>query len=205
MSSPTTTHDTPEHTFVVLARIGRPHGVRGWLNVDLVGNHLREFVGCLVNLAAGEFTPILHNPTVKKTLRLTGAKPEHGTVKHIAFEGVTDRDAAVQLTNLLLALPLGALQDKARAQRVSNVAPLPELWYFEMYGLRVRDAENHELVGYIVAIEDLGRNTIISVALHRPTGKATTLAIPLEYPHWGKADLDRGEIPLAEWRQFVGA
>lgn len=204
MNSSSAAFLNPDRTFVVLGRVGRPHGVRGWLNVDLVGDHLREFVGSPVGLASGQLVPILHDPAIKNTLPLKGAQPEHGTVKHIAFEGVGDRETAAQFTNLLLVLPLTLMRTRARAQRTSSVVPLHELWYFEIYGLLVRDAENLEPIGHIAAVEDLGRNTVIAIAMHHSSAQVAPLEVPLDYPHWGKADLDRREILLAEWRLFLG-
>ncbi|MFZ5629496.1 MAG: hypothetical protein ACOY5B_10240 [Spirochaetota bacterium] len=195
----------PENSFVVLGRIGRPHGVRGMLHVDLAGNHLRDFVGQGVTLcSADKIDQLITAPKILKTLILQKAEPAHGDVDRIAFAGVADRDGAAQLTNLLIVQPIALMRQKARAQHGTHHVPVGNLWYFEVYGLNVIDSETHQPIGCISQIEDLGKNTLVTITLneaHSPGQQEITL--PLEYPHWGEADLDRQEIQLAEWRHFT--
>jgi ribosomal 30S subunit maturation factor RimM len=192
-----------ENAYVLLGRLGRPHGVRGMLHVDLAGNHLRDFIGQNVTLCSAEkIDPLIITPGILRTLTLEKAEPARGDVGRVAFAGVADRDSAARLTNLLIVQPLALMRQKARTQHGSQHVQISNLWYFEMLGLKVIDAEDNAFVGMITAIEDMGRNTLVCVALSADSAERH-LEIPLEYPYWGRADLDRQEIQLAEWRHFA--
>jgi ribosomal 30S subunit maturation factor RimM len=82
--------------------------------------------------------------------------------------------------------------------------PITRLWYFEMFGLTVVDSRDNQQIGHISAIEELGKNTLVTITLNeaRSPGQQE-ITLPLEYPHWGEADLDRNEIQLAEWQHFT--
>lgn len=205
MIQPSANRIDPENLFVVLGRIGRPHGVRGMLHVDLAGNHLRDFVGQSVELcSAAQIGQVISSPKILKNLTLEKAEPAHGEVGRVAFAGLTDRDSAAQLTNLLIVQPFALMRQKARAQHGSQHVPFANLWYFEMYGLGVVDSESKKTIGVISQIDDLGRNTLVTITLNEAhSAEQREITLPLEYPHWGEADLDRQEITLAEWQHFA--
>ncbi|MFO1480795.1 MAG: hypothetical protein U1F40_11405 [Turneriella sp.] len=205
MIQPPANHIDPQNSYVVLARVGRPHGVRGMLHVDLAGNHLRDFVGQTVELcSAAQIGQVITSPKILKTLTLEKAEPLQGEVNRVAFAGLSDRDSAAQLTNLLIVQPFALMRQKARAQHGSQHVPMANLWYFEMYGLSVVDSQSKIPIGIISQIEDLGKNTLITVTLNEAhSAQQREIILPLEYPHWGEADLDRQEITLAEWQHFI--
>ncbi|GAB4421945.1 MAG: hypothetical protein OHK0011_00100 [Turneriella sp.] len=195
----------PENSFVLLGRIGRPHGVRGMLHVDLAGNHLRDFVGQKVALCkADKVEQLVTAPNILKTLILEKAEPVHGDVDRIAFVGFADRETAAELTNLLVVQPISLMRQKARSQHGRQHVPLANLWYFEMFGLSVVDSRDKRQIGQISKIEDLGKNTVVTITLNKQHSHGVEeITLPLEYPHWGEADLDRNEIQLAEWQHFT--
>ncbi len=205
MIQPPANHIDPQNSYVVLARVGRPHGVRGMLHVDLAGNHLRDFVGQNVALCrADKIEQLITAPKILKSLVLDRAEPAQGDVDRIAFAGIADRDTAAELTNLLVVQPIALMRQKARAQHGSQHVPMANLWYFEMYGLSVVDSQSKIPIGIISQIEDLGKNTLITVTLNEAhSAQQREIILPLEYPHWGEADLDRQEITLAEWQHFI--
>lgn len=205
MIQPPANHIDPQNSYVVLARVGRPHGVRGMLHVDLAGNHLRDFVGQNVALCrADKIEQLITAPKILKSLVLDRAEPAQGDVDRIAFAGIADRDTAAELTNLLVVQPIALMRQKARAQHGSQHVPMANLWYFEMYGLSVVDSLSKIPIGIISQIEDLGKNTLITVTLNEAhSAQQREIILPLEYPHWGEADLDRQEITLAEWQHFI--
>jgi ribosomal 30S subunit maturation factor RimM len=195
----------PESFYVVLGRVGRPHGVRGMLHVDFAGSHLRDFVGESVALCrTDKIAQLVRAPTILQSMLLEQAEPANGDVNRVAFAGVTDRDAAARLTHLLIVQPLALMRQRARAQHASARMPITRLWYFEMFGLTVVDSRDNQQIGHISAIEELGKNTLVTITLNeaRSPGQQE-ITLPLEYPHWGEADLDRNEIQLAEWQHFT--
>lgn len=205
MIQPAAKATSPENSFVVLGRLGRPHGVHGMLRIDLAGEHLRDFVGQQIMLCQGEkIAQVITAPTILRTLTLDKAEPAHGTVSRLAFAGINDRTAAEQLTRLLLVQPIALMRQRARAQHGRQNVAIGHLWYFELYGLTVIDAESGAPIGHITQIEDLGRNTLVTVTLNEGQAAAQRdVVLPLEYPYWGEADLDRQQIQLAEWRHFA--
>lgn len=203
-SSPVNAIDA-ENSYVVLGRLGRPHGVRGMLHVDFAGSHLREFVGENVALCRmDKLAQLVRAPTILQSLLLEKAEPANGEVNRVAFAEVTDRDAAARLTHLLIVQPLTLMRQRARAQHKSARLPIIRLWYFEMFGLTVVDGRDNQPIGHISAIEELGKNTLVTITLNEVRDRAKReITLPLEYPHWGEADLDRNEIQLAEWQHFT--
>ena len=191
---------------VALARLGSPNGVRGALNVNQAGHHLRGFVGKKITVCkvTGGEAGILTNYTIKGDFTLLRAEPAKGDVTRVQFSEINDRDAAAALTNHVIAAPLAALRAAATAERKNEVISLTDLWYFELLGLSVLDAESGKEIGRIAAVEDLGLNTTVTI---EPAAAGSLivspLEIPLEYPHWQKPDLSERRIALAEWRAFL--
>ncbi len=205
MIQPAANPSDPVNLYVLLARLGRPHGVRGMLNVDLAGNHLRDFVGQTVEICnAKQISPVISAPKILKSLTLSKAEPAQGEVKRVAFAELEMRESAAELTSRLIVKPLALMRQMARAEHGARHVPMAQLWYFEIYGLTVLDARNKRPLGAISEIEDLGSNTLVTVTLNEEnSAQQREIILPLEYPHWGKADLDRQEITLAEWQYFL--
>ncbi len=192
---------------IVLGRIGRPHGVAGLLHVDRAGENLRAFIGKEIQLCKGHGNAAqLQQADVAKTLVLGRCEPAKGEVTRVQFAGMTDRDEAAALTNLLLAVPRADLAQIAAAKRTKPPQGLHDLWFFEIIGLTVIDAESSQAFARITHVEELGHNTLIALEpLPNQTLLTRNLDIPLEYPHWGNADQAAHTITLAEWKPFAEA
>ncbi len=194
-----------DDSLVVLARIGRPHGIRGEVCLDRVGQHLRKFVEKEVAICrAPVYQPVLPAATQVKTTRIVSLSPKTGPAARALFAGVESREVAQELTQSFIAAPLGTLREMAQKERGEGGVALEALWYFEMIGLRVVDAETLEPFARISAVDDWEKNTIVTLEpLPGENVLQSPLEIPLLYPHWGMADLYKREITLAEWRIFV--
>ncbi|AQZ66064.1 ribosome maturation factor RimM [[Actinomadura] parvosata subsp. kistnae] len=80
---------------LVVGRIGRPHGVRGDVTVEVRTDdpELRFAVG----------TPVATDPADRGPLVVTGRRWHKGVLL-LTFEGVTDRDAAEELRGTMLVI-----------------------------------------------------------------------------------------------------
>ena len=194
------------HPLVVLARIGSPHGVRGALSVNQAGEHLRDFTGKKILICPSQnvVNGILSNYTVKAEMLLNRVDPAKGIPARIELAGLTDRDVAKGLTNCLIATPLAELRAQVHAERAGESPNLHDLWYFEIVGLEVIEAESRKPVGKISQVEDLGLNTVVTVETP-PSGEkgAITFEIPLEHPNWQKVDLASHTISISDWQIFL--
>lgn len=191
---------------VVLARIGRPHGVRGGLSIDQAGENLHRFVNQKVAVCEITTGSVIGDFKTRATLTLSRVEPASGVPARIAFAEIADRDQAAALTHTAVCAPLSALRALAASGRKAPQAPLTDLWYFELIDLDVVDADSQTVIGKISRIDDMGLNTVLTVT---PAGGQALLAapldIPLSYPHWGEADLAARRVALAEWRIFADA
>lgn len=196
----------PTPPLVVLARIGSPHGVRGALSVNQAGEHLRDFAGKKILICPSQnvVNGILSNYTIKAEMQLNRVDPAKGVPTRIELEGLSDRDVAKGLTNCLIATPLAELRAQVHAERSGQSPSLHELWYFEIVGLEVVEAESRKPVGKITQIEDLGLNTVVTVETPASGEKgALTFEIPLEHPNWQKADLANHTVSISDWQIFL--
>jgi ribosomal 30S subunit maturation factor RimM len=191
---------------VVLARIGSPHGVRGALSVNQAGEHLRDFAGkkILICPTQNVVNGILSNYTIKAEMQLNRVDPAKGTPMRIELEGLSDRDVAKGFTNCLIATPLAELRTRVHAERAGQSPSMHDLWYFEIVGLEVIEADSRKPIGKITQVEDLGLNTVVTVETP-PSGEkgALTFEIPLEHPNWQKVDLDSHSVSLSDWQIFL--
>ncbi len=193
---------------VILARIGSPHGVRGALSVNQAGEHLRDFSGkkILICPAQNVVNGILHEYTVKAEMQINRVDPVKGTPLRLELDGLTDRDVAKGFTNCLIATPLAELRAQVQARRSGQSPNLHDLWYFEIVGLEVIEAEGRKPVGKITQVEDLGLNTVITVE-RPPAGDkgSTALEIPLDHPNWQSVDLANHTVSISDWQIFIPA
>ena len=114
-------------TLILIAELGRPHGVRGLLRVrDLSEAGLSAFADL--------------RDTAGRTYRLT----PHG-VDVVAVEGVADRDAAARLTGTKLYAPLASLPPAGEG----------EFYLADLVGLRA-EGQTGETYGKVTAVEDHG-------------------------------------------------
>lgn len=149
---------------------------------------------------------IIAAESASKSIRLKRCDPAKGEVARVTFEGLADRDQAATLTNLLIAVPRSELSELAAAARKGEPEHLSDLWFFEMIGLAVRDAESTTPFARITAVEELGQNTLVTLEpLPGQTLLTRRLELPLEYPHWQNVDVSRNEVTLSEWKAFAEA
>ena len=136
-----------EPLFLAVGRLGRPHGVRG----DIVMNVLTDFPERLkpgVQVYVGPDRQLLRIVRVRS----------HGEKLLVAFEGIAQREAAGMLRNQLVLV------------RAADVPPLPEGEYYhhQLLGLQVVTDQGQPL-GRVIEILETGANDVYVV--RRETGK----------------------------------
>jgi 16S rRNA processing protein RimM len=133
---------------VVVGRIGRPHGVRGEVTVEVRTDDpdLRFAPGAV----------LLTEPAERGPLTVVGHR-WNGEVLLLAVEGIDSREAAEEIRNTELLVPvadLPALED-------------PDAFYdHQLVGLAARLIDGSEL-GEIVAVRHEGGDLLV---VHRPDG-----------------------------------
>jgi 16S rRNA processing protein RimM len=121
----------PAH--LVVGRIGRPHGLRGEVRVEVMTDFPERRFAPGSRLLAGD-----HDGPGLAVLEVGSVRP-HGSVLLVRFQSVASRESAAQLNGLRVWIPL------------EEAAPLAADAYYE-----------HELVGCAVATADgapIGRVT----------------------------------------------
>ncbi|MBA3338985.1 MAG: hypothetical protein H0T54_04430, partial [Geodermatophilaceae bacterium] len=83
---------------VVIARVGRPLGVRGEVTVELRTDAPQE------RFAVG--STLVTDPPERGPVRIEAAR-QHGSAWVLSIEGVADRPTAESLRNTLLLIPAG--------------------------------------------------------------------------------------------------
>ncbi len=136
---------------LVVARVGRAHGIRGEVTVELRTDAPGErFVpGARLHLTGA------HSLRGVEELVLAGVRDHNGTLL-LAFEQVGDRTAAEALRGALLEADVPDESDE------------PDAWYdHQLVGLRVLDPAGAEL-GEVVAVEHPPAQDLLVV--RRPDG-----------------------------------
>lgn len=111
---------------LTVARIGRAHGVRGEVTVEVRTDRPDERFVPGVTLWVAEGTA---GPGVPRSLELRTARP-HRELLLLSFEGVQGRDAAEALRGAVLEAEVPEASDE------------PDAWYdHELVGLEVRDPD----------------------------------------------------------------
>jgi 16S rRNA processing protein RimM len=137
----------------VVARIGRAHGLRGEVSVEV-----RTDVPEKRFVAGAVFAT---DPAERGPLTLAGAR-DQGGVLLLAFEQVPDRSAAEALRGTLLIVDADASDE-------------PDAWYEdELVGLRVEDPAG-ALLGELVRLETGGAQDLLVV---RPTVGGELVRVP---------------------------
>jgi 16S rRNA processing protein RimM len=152
--------------WIEVGTIGRPHGVRGEVNVRL------HQAASPALLALRDARLKLGGSTRPCSLDAFRAVGDRAVVR---FSGVADRDAAAALTHAALLAP------------VSLFPPLEEddaYYAFELEGMTAVDEETQP-VGRVRTLTSFGAGDILVVALER-TGEE--LLLPFAEPYVGKVD-----------------
>jgi 16S rRNA processing protein RimM len=132
---------------VVIGRIGRAHGVRGEVSVDLRTDEpdRRFLVGNEVGISPARSLP---------SLRIASVRPHSGRLL-VSFEQVRDRTAAEQLRGAMISV------DVDPGDRPED----PEEFYdHQLVGLRVRSAADAEL-GTVDSVLHLPAHDVLAVRL----------------------------------------
>jgi len=134
---------------VVVARIGRPQGVRGEVTVEVRTDAPEE------RFAAG--SSLITDPPERGPLRIAAAR-QHGSAWVLAIEGIEDRPSAETLRNTLLLLP---------ADQRPRLDQVDEFYDDQLIGLRATDTAGTEL-GEVVRISHLAGELLV---IRRPSGR----------------------------------
>jgi 16S rRNA processing protein RimM len=137
---------------LVVARVGRAHGIRGEVTVEVRTDVPEErFVpGALLHVPGGD-----HDPALPATLTLASVRDHNGTLL-LRFAEVADRSGAEALRGALLEADV-----PAEAQE-------EDAWYdHQLVGLRVVDPAGAAL-GEVVAVEHPPAQDLLVV--RRPSG-----------------------------------
>jgi 16S rRNA processing protein RimM len=158
-------------TWVTVARLGRTHGLRGEIGIDLVSLTPSDLQ------AIGSFT-WRGRRGESRELRLVGIRPGGGRM--IAqFSGVEDRDQAMVLTNGELCV---------ERERVPDAGP-GQAYTYQLLGLRVVDVGGREL-GVVKEVLRTGAHPVYVVQ-----GEGEIL-IPAAAPILKSVDLAAGVITV---------
>jgi 16S rRNA processing protein RimM len=137
-------HGPGEQVERVVGRIGRPHGVRGEVSVDVRTDSpdLRFAIGSSLRTEPPAAGPVV----------VAGSRWHSGRLL-LEFRGVTDRDAAEAFRGLLLLVDVPADE---------SPADVDEFFDHQLIGLDVRDASG--LVGVVGEVLHLPAQDVLMVA-----------------------------------------
>ena len=134
---------------VIVGRVGRPHGVRGDLVIGVRTDEpdLRFAVGAVLDLHE---EPDPGEPGDQHTLTVARARWHSGQLL-VAFEGITDRTAAGELTGSWLSVDSGQLP---------RTGDPDEFRDHELIGLSVRTSAG-EAVGVVTDVLHHGQDLLV--------------------------------------------
>jgi 16S rRNA processing protein RimM len=133
-----------QQALVVVARVGAPHGVRGWVKVDCFGGAPSEPLMSAKHWFIGE-------PHAWQQAEVTEIAT-HGQRIAVRLDGMTDRDAASRLRHKQVALERSALPPTASG----------EYYWHDLQGLQVTNLQNQAL-GEVVDLIETGANQVLVV------------------------------------------
>jgi len=164
---------------VIVGRVGRPHGLRGELVIGVRTDEpdLRFTVGAVLD-ASEEPEPTGDRHT------LTVARMRwHSGQLLVAFEGVTDRTAAGELTGRWLSVDSGQLP---------RTGDPDEFRDHELIGLSVRTPDG-EQVGVVTDVLHHGQDLLV---IKRADGGDDESLVPFVKAIVPEVDLDRGLLVI---------
>ena len=132
---------------VIVGRVGRPHGIRGEVVIGVRTDEpdLRFAVGATLDVAEQE-----EGPADGKRLTVAAARWHSGQLL-VAFEGITDRTAAAELTGSWLSVDSSQLPD---------IPDPDEFRDHELIGLSVRTADG-DRVGVVTDVLHYGQDLLV--------------------------------------------
>lgn len=161
---------TPD--MVVVARIGRPQGVRGEVTVELRTDAPEE--------RFAEGSTLITEPPDRGPLRIKAAR-QHGSAWVLSIEGIEDRPAAETLRDTLLLVP---------AAERPELDQVDEFYDDQLMGLRAVDSEGTKL-GEVIRISHLGGDLLV---IRRPSG--AELLVPFVSAIVPEVDLVDGTVVI---------
>jgi 16S rRNA processing protein RimM len=138
--------DSPQ--YLVLAKVMRPHGIRGELNLQIITD-FPERLRTLEKIYLGTSED---GSGKLKPYTVAGARPQKGATWLLRLTGIDDRDTAETLRNHYVFVSL------------ADAVPLEEgeAYLFQVMGLRVVTVDGREL-GKIVEFIETGANDVYVV------------------------------------------
>lgn len=160
--------------FVAVGRIGRPHGIRGEVTVEV-----------LTDDPDARFAPgsVLRTDPIEAGPLTVVATRHSGHIPLVTFEGVDDRDAAEALRGTVLEVDTDTLPDLADAD---------EYYDHQLIGLRARSVTGDEL-GTVTAVLHAPAAPVLTV--RRPDG--TDELVPFVAAIVPEVDLAAGALTIA--------
>ncbi len=159
-----------------MGRVTAPFGVTGWVKIYALTARLG-------NLLDYPVWWLGHDGDWRE-LRVAAAKV-HGNTLVAQFAGIEDREAAVTLKGLEVAVPREQLPGAAEG----------EFYWADLIGLRVVNTEQHEF-GCVVRVMQTGANDVLVVASGNGNGQETL--IPFIAGAIRQVDLAAGVISV-DW------
>jgi 16S rRNA processing protein RimM len=158
------------NALITVGRAGAPHGVRGWVRVEV----LTDVPGRFSSLADVHVVPEGGQP------RIAGIESATETPRGVLLKlkGCDSREDAEKLRGALLKIPEALVPPAAEG----------EFYYYQLEGLRVETAEG-ELVGTLDYISRTGSNDVYFVS--KPSGEGHSLVPALKRCIF-KIDLEKG-------------
>lgn len=167
---PDAPRDLPETLLV--ARIVRPHGIRGELKIDVHSDVEDRF-------DRGRELILIEPAKPSRRVRIESSRVVRGG-RLLRLVGFEDRDAVESLRGARLEVERSA----------APPAPSGSYYHFELVGCRCRDLEAGEL-GTVAEVEDNGGGAMLRVE-----GDGRTLMVPFVEAFLEAVDIERGEIAL---------
>lgn len=182
--------DTPRLT---VARVGRAHGLRGEVALDLRTDDpaARLAVGAVLGTDPASAGPV----TVRRTRTAQGRW-------YVAFDGVDDRTAAEGLRGVLLVVDAEAGAGVGAADGAAGTGSDPDSWYrHELVGLRAERVSDHALLGTVVDLEHPPAHDLL--VLREPDG--TVSRVPFVRQIVPVVDVAGGRVLLDPPGGLLGA
>lgn len=168
----------------VVARVGRAHGIRGEVTIEVrTDEPERRFVpGAEFSVQPPERAPApapVAGSALPATLTLAGVRDHNGTLL-LSFDGIADRNAAEGLRGAVLEADLPDRSDE------------PDAWYdHELIGLRAQDPAGEPL-GVVEAVEHPPAQDLL--VIRRPDGQ--TRWVPFVTALVPTVDVDGGRLVI---------
>jgi len=164
--------DRSLENFVIVARIGRPQGVRGEVTVEVRTDAPEE------RFAVG--STLVTDPPSRGPVRIEAAR-QHGSAWVLSLAGVLDRPAAEGLRNTLLLVP---------ADQRPPLDQVDEFYDDQLINLRAEDVNGTEL-GRVTRISHVGGDLLVIARMN-----GSELLVPFVTSIVTHVDLAAGKVVI---------